>query len=175
MHATTTGSPWMSFWESGGWWKAGILAAAYFVLYEAGSLLFAPLLSADASPDEASYIMVGYVLPIMLGGIILVAFALSVGWLRELFAPQPTRGRGWMWIAVVVVVVLLFNALRFATINYGSIDLGTRRRTGHICGCQIRPTASRDAVWRCGATMISLTARVGDAAVARPHRNSSEG
>lgn len=44
-------------------------------------------------------------LPILVAGLLLVVLAWSLGWLRELFGPQPIRGRGWMWIAVVLVLV----------------------------------------------------------------------
>ncbi|AMB59949.1 CPBP family intramembrane glutamic endopeptidase [Microterricola viridarii] len=110
-------SPWKRFWERGGWWKAVILAAVYYALYELGSLLFVPF-AGGVDPDSATFIFIAYVFPILLGGIILVVFGLSIGWLRELFGPQPIRGGWWMWIAVAVV--LLFNLLRFATIDYGA-------------------------------------------------------
>jgi membrane protease YdiL (CAAX protease family) len=108
---------WKSFWDRGGWWRAVLLAAAYFVLHELGSLLFAPLAGSITDPTSAAAIVVYYVLPILLGCILLVVFAVSVGWLPTLFQRQPIGGRGWMWIAVVVV--LGFNILRFATIDYG--------------------------------------------------------
>ena len=83
---------WRKFWERGGWWRAVLVAAAYFVLYEAGSLLFAPLAVNLYDQNSASSVVVLYMLPILLGGIILVAFALSLGWLREMFQRQPIRG-----------------------------------------------------------------------------------
>ncbi|MGY4858697.1 CPBP family intramembrane glutamic endopeptidase [Cryobacterium sp. AP23] len=107
---------WKAFWDRGGWWRALLLAAAYFVLYELGSLLFAPLAESLTDPSSAAAILVYYVLPIALGSVLLLVFAVSVGWLSTLFHRQPIRGRGWMWIAVVVV--LGFNILRFATIDY---------------------------------------------------------
>jgi len=114
-------SPWRAFWVQGGWWRALILAAAYFALYELASLAFIPLASRIEDPSSAIGVLVFYVLPILVGGIILVVFAASVGWLREVFGPQPIRGRGWMWIAVVVV--LLFNVLRFASIDYSTVGM----------------------------------------------------
>ncbi|MGF6823972.1 membrane protease YdiL (CAAX protease family) [Microbacterium sp. ZKA21] len=122
MTATASVSPWRAFWEKGGWWRALILAAGYFVLYELFSLAFLPLVPFIGDPESATGVLVFYVLPILLGGIILVIFAASVGWLRELFGPQPIRGAAWMWIAVVVV--LLFNVLRFATIDYSKAGFG---------------------------------------------------
>lgn len=118
MVSQQTPSLWQRFWEHGGWWRALLLTAAYFVLYQAGSLLFLPFADSVGGPDSALYILVIIGLPILLGGLILVAFALSVGWLRELFRRQPIRGRGWMWAAVAVVLV--FNILRLATVDYGT-------------------------------------------------------
>ncbi|NYF12801.1 membrane protease YdiL (CAAX protease family) [Pseudoclavibacter sp. JAI123] len=117
---TTAVSRWRAFWERGGWWKAVVLVVAYYVLYQLGGLLFLPL-RGDPEPGSSAALLFDYILPIGLGGVLLVAFALSLGWLRELFAPQPIRGRGWMWIAVAVV--LLFNVLRFAALDYDSAGL----------------------------------------------------
>ena len=117
-HETTSG--WRRFWERGGWWRSLLAVAVYLALYEAGSLLFVPLLRSTDDPGLAVFVGTG--LPILLGGVILIAFAASVGWLRGLFARQPIRGRRWMWIAVAAV--LLFNVLRFATIDYGAAGAG---------------------------------------------------
>lgn len=116
-----TRSPWRRFWERGGWWRALLAVVAYYALYQLGGLLFAPLLGGAAAGPEAQ-IWAGYVLPIALGGLILVLFGWSLGWLRELFGPQPIRGRGWMWIAVAVVLV--FNLARFATVDYAAAGAG---------------------------------------------------
>jgi len=125
MHADTTESArgtngWRRFWERGGWWRALLLVVAYYALYQLGSFAFLPLVT--STDDPAALTWFGTALPIALGGVLLVLFAWSVGWLRELFGPQPIRGRGWMWIAVAVV--LLFNVLRFATIDYGATGAG---------------------------------------------------
>jgi membrane protease YdiL (CAAX protease family) len=64
-------------------------------------------------------VLVYYALPILVGCLLLIGFALSLGWLREIFGPQPIGGRVWMWIAIAVV--LLFNILRFATIDYDDV------------------------------------------------------
>ncbi|WP_424464726.1 CPBP family intramembrane glutamic endopeptidase [Pseudoclavibacter helvolus] len=118
--APTATSRWTQFWERGKWWRALLLVVAYYVLYQLGGLLFVPL-KAGMEPGSAGTVIVDFVLPIALGGLLLVGFALSVGWLRELFARQPIRGRGWMWIAVAVV--LTFNVLRFATLDYAAAGL----------------------------------------------------
>jgi len=125
MHADTTESArgtngWRRFWERGGWWRALLLVVAYYALYQLGSFAFLPLVT--STDDPAALTWFGTALPIALGGVLLVVFAWSVGWLRELFGPQPIRGRGWMWIAVAVVLV--FNVLRFATIDYGAAGAG---------------------------------------------------
>lgn len=112
-----TQSGWSRFWEKGGWWRALVLVVVYFVLYNGLSLLLTPIASQIDDPQSAAGILVLYVIPILLGSLLLVAFAASVGWLKEVFAPQPIRGRGWMWIAIVVV--LLFNVLHFLSVDYG--------------------------------------------------------
>ena len=125
MHTDATESShgtngWRRFWERGGWWRAVLLVVAYYALYQLGSFAFLPLVT--STDDPAALTWFGTALPIALGGVLLVLFAWSVGWLRELFGPQPIRGRGWMWIAVAVVLV--FNVLRFATIDYGATGAG---------------------------------------------------
>ncbi|WP_125098928.1 CPBP family intramembrane glutamic endopeptidase [Leucobacter chromiireducens] len=112
MQTEVTG--WRSFWERGGWWRALLAVVAYFVIYQGVPLLFAPLF--PKTTDPAAEVWLFTVLPIAFGGLVLLAFAWSVGWTRELFARQPISGRGWMWIAVAVVLV--FNVLRFASIDY---------------------------------------------------------
>lgn len=117
----TTPRSWKAFWEKGGWWRALLLAAVYFALYEGLSLAFTPLALQIDDPKSAAAVVVFYILPLIVGGLLLVGFIASVGWWRDLFGPQPLHGRGWMWIAVVVV--LLFNVLRFMTIDYGVVGL----------------------------------------------------
>lgn len=113
-HETT--SPWRRFWEKGGWWRSLLVVVVYYAVYQGVPLLFAPLF--PSTSDPATTVWLFDVLPIAFGGLVLVAFAWSLGWLRELFGPQPIRGRGWMWIAVAVV--LLFNILHFASIDYAA-------------------------------------------------------
>lgn len=116
-------SVWKRFWERGGWWKGLIAAAVYYGLYQLASVALAPLVGPLlGGPADPQTILFAYALPIAVGGVILVVFLLSVGWLKELFAPQPIRGGWWMWIAVAVV--LLFNILRFASTDYGTAGLG---------------------------------------------------
>ncbi|SDR75411.1 CPBP family intramembrane glutamic endopeptidase [Microterricola viridarii] len=108
-------SPWKRFWERGGGWKALLLVVVYYALYQGGGFVFLPLLQ-QVDPQSAAFVLVGTALPVLLGCVLLLVFGLSLGWLRELFGPQPIRGSWWMWIAVAAV--LLFNILRFATIDY---------------------------------------------------------
>lgn len=114
-------SPWQQFWDRGGWWRSLLLVAGYYGLYQLGSIAFLPWLQATSDPTLR--IVVGTALPIVLGAVLLLLFAISLGWLRSLFARQPVRGAGWMWIAVAVVLVT--NLLRFATIDYGKAGAGT--------------------------------------------------
>lgn len=122
MNEVGSSTAWARFWNRGRWWKALILAAGYLVLYEAAGFLMTPFLPVIGGADSVSYIVVLFVVPIALGCLILVIFGATVGWLRTLFARQLIRGRGWMWIAIAVV--LLFNVLRFATIDYGRAGFG---------------------------------------------------
>ncbi|TDP91515.1 CAAX prenyl protease-like protein [Leucobacter luti] len=107
-------SGWRRFWNRGGWWRALALVVGYYVLYQAGGLLVGPIVPGITDPALKVLVVTG--LPILIGCALLIAFALSLGWLRELFARQPIHGAWWMWVAVAVVVV--FNVLRFATIDY---------------------------------------------------------
>lgn len=118
---TARESGWRRFWNRGGWWRALLLVVAYYALYQLIPLALIGPFVGDIT-DPAVAIFVGTALPIAIGGVLLVLFALSMGWLRELFGPQPIRGRGWMWIAVVVV--LLFNVLHFASVDYGKAGAG---------------------------------------------------
>lgn len=122
MTEQTTTPRWRAFWERGGWWRALVLAAAYLVLYEGLSFAFVPLADGIDDPMSAAAVLVYYVLPIAVGSALLIAFIWSVGWFREIFGPQPIRGRAWMWIAAAAV--LIFNILRFATIDYAATGPG---------------------------------------------------
>lgn len=116
MNTTAPRSGWARFWDHGRWWKALVLAVGYLAIYEPASLLVAPFLPFIGDEDSTSYVLVLIVVPVLIGGLVLVGFGASVGWLRSTFERQPIRGRGWMWIAIIVV--LLFNVLRFASIDY---------------------------------------------------------
>ncbi|MEF2977996.1 CPBP family intramembrane glutamic endopeptidase [Subtercola sp. YIM 133946] len=106
---------WRRFWERGDWWRAILLAAVYYGVYQLLSLLITAVFPSGGGirgpKDSAMDVFIGTGLPILLGAIVLLAFAASLGWLRELFGPQPVRGRGWMWIGIVVVLVINVSAL----------------------------------------------------------------
>ena len=127
MTATTTSaatSGWKRFWERGGFWKALLVVVVYYALYQGLSLVLVGPLYEAIAPEEGSpaFILITTALPIALGGVILVLFAVSIGWLRELFGPQPIRGKGWMWIAVAAVLV--FNVIHLITLDYGKAGAG---------------------------------------------------
>ena len=112
---------WQRFWNRGGWWKALIAVVAYYLIYQ-----YVPLWTlgpfVGGRTDPAAKILVTTGAPIAFGCVVLIVFAWSLGWLRELFGRQPIRGRGWMWIAVAIT--LLFNVLHFATIDYATAGAG---------------------------------------------------
>ncbi|WP_259614065.1 CPBP family glutamic-type intramembrane protease [Microbacterium paraoxydans] len=104
-----------------GWWRALLLAAVYYGLYQALSLAFLPLSARVDDPNSAAGVLVYDTLPILVGGLLLVAFIASVRWWRPVFGRQPIRGAGWMWVAIAAVLV--FNILRFLTVDYGRVGL----------------------------------------------------
>ncbi|MFF1876966.1 CPBP family intramembrane glutamic endopeptidase [Leifsonia sp. NPDC058230] len=119
-------SPWKRFWDRGGWWKALLVVAAYYGLYQLAALLislaFGHLIDKDDVFANGLSVFFGVAASILVGSILLVIFALSLGWLKELFGRQPIRGSWWMWIGVAVVLV--FNVLRFASVDYAGWNVG---------------------------------------------------
>ncbi|MEF3403090.1 CPBP family intramembrane glutamic endopeptidase [Agromyces sp. CCNWLW203] len=109
-------NPWKRFWEHGGFWRALLLAAVYYGLYQLMGLLVGWVFGDTGSPARGEAggpadVLIATALPIVLASILLVVFALSLGWLKELFGPQPVRGRGWMWVAIAVVLSINVSAL----------------------------------------------------------------
>ena len=100
---------WRRFWNRGTWWKALLLVVVYWGVYQLLGLgistVFAGLIDHGDPLATPASIFFAIALPILVAGLLLVVLAWSLGWLRELFGPQPIRGRGWMWIAVVLVLV----------------------------------------------------------------------
>ncbi|UOE43573.1 CPBP family intramembrane glutamic endopeptidase [Agromyces larvae] len=125
-HEHAGATRWHRFWNRGGWWKALAVAVVYLVVYEGlGLLLSVPfghlVDSADilATPESVFF---GLALPILLGGIILLLFVWSLGWLREIFGPQPIRGSWWMWIGVALLLIPI--ALRVVGTNWSAYSVG---------------------------------------------------
>lgn len=111
-------SGWARFWERGRWWKAILAVIGYLVLYQAagfGIAAIVPHRDGDllSSPGNVFF---GLGAGLVVGAVVLVVFALSVGWLRPLFAKQPVAGRWWMWLFVVLVIIPI--VLRFGGIDY---------------------------------------------------------
>ncbi len=87
------------------------------------SRTWADQIDADNLLSSPASVFFGVVLPILVGIVLLYAFAASLGWTRELFARQPIGGRWWMWI--LPIVVLAFNVLRFAAVDYSRYTTAT--------------------------------------------------
>lgn len=111
---------WKRFWERGGLWRAILLAAVYYGLYQLMGLLVGAVFGDSGGvrgeAGSAMDVLIGTALPIILASALLVVFALSLGWLRELFGRQPVPGRRWMWVAVGVVLAI--NVSAFLSIDY---------------------------------------------------------
>ncbi|WP_075201159.1 CPBP family intramembrane glutamic endopeptidase [Leucobacter japonicus] len=136
---TATPSAWRRFWERGDWWRAIVLAAAYYAVYQLLSLVVVQIFPAGGALRGAAGspadVLIDTALPIVLGSIVLVAFAGSLGWLRELFGTQRLRGRGWMWIGIGVVLVI--NASALGAVDYasaGGVLIATWLLTGLFIG-----------------------------------------
>ena len=125
--AESTRNGWQRFWDKGGWWRPFLLAIAYLVVFNLISLttstLFAGFIDVKNPTGSASSVFFALVLPILLTGILLFLFVVSLGWTREIFGRQPDRGSGWMWNAVVIVVIPIL--LRVFATNWGVYTIGT--------------------------------------------------
>ncbi|MCE4026110.1 CPBP family intramembrane metalloprotease [Microbacterium sp. Au-Mic1] len=117
-----TPSGWKRFWEKGGWWRSLLLVVGYYALWQLLTVVLLPIITSVDPANKGLAVFVGTGLPVALGCVLLIAFALSTGWLQEVFARQSIGGSWWMWIAVVVTV--LFNALHFAGIDYAKAGAG---------------------------------------------------
>ncbi len=124
---TRTDSSWTRFWNSGPWWKALLMIAAYWVVYQLITFAFTSVFA--GSIDETDplstplSVVLGMALPILLAGVLLLLFARSVGWVGELFAPQRPRGGAWMWVAVVLVLIPIVMHLIATDWSFWSITL----------------------------------------------------
>ncbi|TYL52935.1 CPBP family intramembrane glutamic endopeptidase [Agromyces mariniharenae] len=129
MTDTTTArtSGWKAFWNRGGWWKAFGLAVVYLAVYQLLPFTALPFTQGVVDPRDVfatpGSVFVALALPVVLGSVVLLAFAWSIGWLpKPLFARQPVTGRWWMWIAPVVVAIPIL--LRLFGIDYGAYSAG---------------------------------------------------
>lgn len=127
MNKEKSQSKWITFWNSGGWWKAALAAFVYVVLYQGVSLLlgllFQDQLVGKGLFDSIETVFLSIALPVMIGSVILLLFAKSIGWLpKPIFSKQPVKGSWWMWIAVVLVGATII--LRLLGIDYGAYATG---------------------------------------------------
>jgi membrane protease YdiL (CAAX protease family) len=108
-------SSWKAFWDRGGFWRALLLAALYLGVYLLigflVGLVFPDGSAARGEKGSASDVFLATALPIIITSVVLIAFAASVGWLRELFARQKLPGHRWMWTALVVVLAINVSAI----------------------------------------------------------------
>lgn len=121
MNELAPSNAWSRFWAKGGWWRSIILVAGYYALYQAASLPLLPFSGLLGDPGSAKNTLLAVALPIAIGCLILIVFGLTTGQFRRVFTRHERRGSWWMWIAVGVV--LLFNVLRFATVDYSTAGL----------------------------------------------------
>lgn len=119
-------SGWVTFWNRGGWWRLVLLAAAYMAIYLGAGWISGSLFSdrIDSSDlfGSAQSVVFALTVPLLVGSIVLAAFAYSMRWFGPLFAPQSVRGSRWMWLAPVFVVLPIL--LRLFGIDYASYPAG---------------------------------------------------
>lgn len=112
-------SPWRRFWERGGVWRTLLFAAVYYALYELLGLAISPIVDGIArDKDGALDVFLVTALPIILIIVVLLGFAASVGWLRELFSRERPSGKRWMWIGIAVVLAI--NLSSVLSIDYAA-------------------------------------------------------
>ncbi|TFV94858.1 CPBP family intramembrane glutamic endopeptidase [Leifsonia flava] len=112
---------WRGFWNRGGLLKALLIAIVYVILYNLAGLLLIPVVGGLISDDYLSdplsaFIVIG--LQPLVGSVVLIIFALSLGWLpRPLFGRQPPLSRKW-WFWVAPVLILIPIVFHFFGIDY---------------------------------------------------------
>lgn len=118
-------SAWKRFWDHGGFWRALLLAAVYLGVYELIGFLIGVAVPEGSDvrgeAGSAADVFFGTALAIIITSVLLVAFAASVGWLRELFSRQTIAGRRWMWTALIVVLAI--NVAALFSIDYAKAGL----------------------------------------------------
>jgi len=99
------------FFDRPATWKAFLVIVGYLVYYLAVSQLIGLVFGDEIDPDnvmaDATSMFFALVLPIGLGAVGLLVFTGWLGWLRDIFGPQPIGGRRWMWIAPVLVLAAI--------------------------------------------------------------------
>lgn len=118
-------SAWKRFWNRGGIWRALLLAAVYLGVYELIGFLIGLVVHVEdgrhGGTDSAASVFFGTALPLIITSLLLLGFAASVGWLKELFSRQALGGRRWMWIGLIVVLVI--NVAALLSIDYGKAGI----------------------------------------------------
>lgn len=117
---------WRAFWDRGGWWKAVLVAAAYVAIYNLSGLALLPVVGGLVNKDDflgdplSAFLAIG--LQPLVGSILLVALAVSFGWLRRpLFGPQPVPRKWWFWLGPIFVLVpIVFHFLGIDYARYGA-------------------------------------------------------
>ena len=139
----TPQSAWKRFWERGDWWRALLLAVVYYGVYQLLSLavdaVFPEGGSVRGGEDGAMDVLIGTGLPILLGALVLLAFAASLGWLRR--------------------------AVRPAARSWSELDVGRHRRrarhqrVGAAVGRHASPPAQRSSAAGCSPACSSASQR----------------
>lgn len=105
----TQTNAWQRFWARGGWWRAVLLAAVYLLVYLGLSqligLVIRPYINVDDLYGDTTSVFLGSIVPIALMGLLLLAFAATLGWVPRLFRRRSNRAPRWMWVAVVITVL----------------------------------------------------------------------
>ncbi|WP_350280504.1 CPBP family intramembrane glutamic endopeptidase [Kribbella sp. HUAS MG21] len=103
------------FWERSTAWKAVLLIIGCLVFYLAVGWVVGRVFDGeidDGNPiGTASSTFFALVLPVAIGGAVLLLVTARLGWLRTIFGPQPVGGSRWMWVAPVLVVVAIVGHL----------------------------------------------------------------
>jgi membrane protease YdiL (CAAX protease family) len=113
---------WQRFWNRGGWWRAVLMAAIYIALYNLVGLALRPVLGGLVQGDDIFATPLGAFISIgvqpLVGSIILVIIAASIGWLpRPLFGRQPVGRKWWFWLGPILILVPI--VFHFIGIEYG--------------------------------------------------------
>jgi len=120
----TPRSGWQRFWDRGGWWRAFLFAVLYIAVYLGVGQVVGLVRGGTGDGDElasSGTVLSDLLLPVLVMGLLLVAFLATVGWRRDVFGRQPVAGRPWMWVAVVLVLVPV--VLHLLATDWASYDV----------------------------------------------------